>query len=114
MASSRARNSALFLIFSGCVTSSPPASALSFTGGAVSSCARPTGRSGCETTSAISCCAAISASSVGTAKRGVPQKTSFTFLPRAFALHLADLAQHQVALQRTHAKDEQHAVEMID
>src|ERR1700722_8584037 len=60
----------------------------------------------------------MSASSVGTANRGVPQNTSFKAvigaLPLAFALCLANLAQRQVALQRAHTEDEQHAVEMID
>src|SRR6516165_6217176 len=114
MASRRARNSALFLIFSGWVIASPAARAVSFTGGAVSCCERPTGLSGCETTRGISWPATISASSVGTANRGVPQKTSLTFLPRAFALHLADLAEHQVALQGAHAEDEKRAVKVVD
>ena len=82
MASSWARNSWLLRILSGCVTSMPAASAACFTGGAVSCCPRPTGLSGCETTSAISWPAPSRASSVGTANRGVPQKTSFTGHPR--------------------------------
>src|SRR3569833_646493 len=113
IASRRPRNSGLSLIFSGCVTSRPVANAVSFTGGGVTCCERPTGRSGCDTTNAISCPAAIKACKVGTANCGVPQNTSFTALPGAFALHLADLAQHQVALQRAHAEDEQHSVEVV-
>src|ERR1035437_9343491 len=114
MASSCARNSGLFRIFSGCTTARPASSAASLTGGAVSWRSRPTGRSGCVTTSAISCSAARSASSVCTAKRGVPQKTSFISLPLAFALHLANLAQVQVALEGAHAEDEQHSVHVVD
>src|SRR5580698_3889893 len=122
IASSCARNSALLRIFSGCVTASPAAIAVCFTGGAVILPSRPTGRSGCEITSATSCPAATSASSVGTANCGVPQKTSFKRppvsvmgrLPLAFALQLANLAQVQVALERAHAKDEQDSVQVID
>src|SRR6266568_4430965 len=114
MASNCARNSGLFLIFSGCVIASPAAMAICFTGVAATCCVRPTGRSGCETTSAISWPAARNASIVDTAKRGVPQKTIFTLLPLAVALHLANLAQSQVAFERAHSKDEKHAVEMID
>src|ERR1039457_942093 len=118
MASSWARNSELLRIFSGCMTGRPAARAACLTAGAVSCWPRPTGRSGCETASAISWPAASSASRVGTAKLGVPQKTSFTGilagLPLAFALHLADLAQVDVALEGAHAEDEQHAVEVVD
>src|SRR5215469_15381138 len=90
------------------------ASAACFTGDAVNCWVRPTGRSGCETTRAIWCRARISASRVGTAKRGVPHNTNFTFLPSAFALHLADFAQYQIALERAHAEDEEHPVEMVN
>src|ERR1700680_2626249 len=120
MASSCARNSKLLRTLSGCAIGRPAAIAICLTGGGVSSFARPTGRSGCVTTNAISCPAAINASSVGTANRGVPQKMSFMrnpkrpALPRAFALHFANLAQVQVALQRAHAGNEQYAVEVID
>src|SRR5580658_2342845 len=118
MTSSCARNSALLRILSGCATAMPARMAMSLTGGAASCCSRPAGRSGCETTSATSWPADSSASSVGTAKRGVPQKTSFKAttgaLPFAFALRLANLAQGEVAFQRAHAKDEQHAVNVVD
>src|SRR5579871_4783254 len=114
MASMRARNSTLLRIFSGCVTSMPAARAACFTGVAKTSCVRPTGRSGCETTRATLWPAAMSASSVDPAKRGVPQKTSFTALPRALTLHLANLAQRKVALERAHAEDEEYTVEMVD
>src|SRR6516162_5754831 len=114
IASKCERNSALFRIFSGCVSEIPAARAVCLTGGAASCCVRPTGRSGCETTSGISWPAASRASSVGTAKRGVPQKTSLTALPCAFALHLANPAQHHVALKRAHTEDKQHAIEVID
>src|SRR5271170_2168096 len=77
ISSSRARNSALFLIFAGCTTSSPCSRAARFTEGTCNSIPRPAARSGCVTTRATSCPAAITASSVGTANSGVPQKTSF-------------------------------------
>ena len=35
-------------------------------------------------------------------------------LPLARALHLADLAQIEVALEGAHAEDEQHAVDVVD
>src|ERR1019366_392327 len=114
IASSCLRNSALLRIFSGWVTDSPAARAVCFTGGGVSCCVRPAARSGWVTTREISWPAASSASSVATANCGVPQKTSFTPLPCAFALHLANPAQGQVALQGAHAEDEQHAVEVVD
>src|SRR5215469_896774 len=114
IASSCARNSLLLRILSGCVTGKPAASAVCLTGGAMTSCLRPTGRSGCETTSSTSWPANSNVSSVGTANRGVPQKTSFTVLPFSFALQLADLAHSPVALESAHAEDEQDAVEVID
>src|ERR1035437_5103552 len=150
MASNCARNSALVRIFSGCVTAMPAASAVCLTGGAASCWVRPAGRSGWVTTRGISWPAARRASRVGTAKRGVPQKTSFIGvlragrrigvrgfppfrkerewtghgaslplpawrgLPLARALHFADLAQVEVALEGAHAEDEQHAVEVVD
>src|ERR1017187_817804 len=114
MSSSCARNSALLRIFSGCTTAIPAARAACFTGGAVSWCVRPTGRSGCETTSEISCPAPSSASNVGTANPGVPQKTSFTALPLAVGLHLADLAQIQAALQRAHPEQKKNAIQVVD
>src|ERR1017187_4559280 len=114
MASSCARKSVLLRIFSGCVIASPAVKATSFTGGAVSCRERPTGRSGCVTTRATSWPAASKACSVGAANCGVPQKTSLTDLPCAFALHLADPAQGQVALQTAHAKDKQHSVQVVN
>src|ERR1035438_4836784 len=92
----------------------PAVSATCFTGVGSTICLRPTGRSGRVTTSAISWPAACTACSVGTANCGVPQKTTFTSLPRAFALHLANFAQIQIAFESAHAEDEQHPIEMID
>src|SRR6266567_7715877 len=112
--SSCARNSALLRILWGWATGMPAARAVCLRGGATSSWARPTGRSGWVMASAMSWPAACNASSVGTAKRGVPQKTNLTELPRALALHLANFAQRHVALQPAHAEDEQHAVEVVD
>src|SRR5579863_3535481 len=114
IASNWDRNSGLLRILSGCVTCRPKARAACFTGVGSTICLRPTGLSGCETTSAISCSAACNACKVGTANCGVPQKTSFTALPRAFALHLANLAQRQIPFQGAHAKDKQHPIEMVD
>src|SRR5208337_1365756 len=122
IASSCARSSELLRIFSGCVTARPAARAACFTGVGAIWRSRPTGRSGCETTRATSCPAASNASKVGRANCGVPQKTSLrqraafamTVLPDAFALHLANLAQIETALERAHAEDEQHAVKMVD
>src|ERR1039458_427400 len=114
MDSSWARSSGLLRIFSGWVTGRPAACAASLTAGAVSCCVRPVGRSGCETVRATSWPASSSAIREGTANWGVPQKTSFTALPLARALHFADLAQAQVALESAHAEDEQHAVEVVD
>src|SRR5215469_15327399 len=112
--SSCPRNSSLLRILSGCVTGMPSDIAVCLTGGAASFWERPTGRSGCVTASAISWPARCSASRVGTAKRGVPQKTSFTALPPTFALHLADFAEDHVALQPAHAEDEQRSVQVVD
>src|SRR5262249_44164701 len=69
------RKSELVLIFSGCITGNPSSSAFPLTGEAVNSSPRPRGLSGWVTTSLRFSPAAASFSSVGTAKRGVPQKT---------------------------------------
>src|SRR5580704_5784907 len=122
MAASCARNPAFSRIFSGCVIGIPAARAACLTGVGAICCSRPTGRSGCETARAIWCPAATSAPNVGTANCGVPQKTNLSeravfvmaVLPGAFALHLANLAEVETALQRAHAEDEQHAVKMVD
>src|SRR5271170_1783509 len=53
--------------------------------------------------------------SVGTAKEGVPQKTSFIArLPLASLLHLANPAQDQVALECAHAAEKKNTVEVVD
>src|SRR5271168_227389 len=90
------------------------ASAICFTGGASICIPRPLGRSGWVSISAISCPASMSASSVGTANCGVPQKTNFTALPLASLLQLADAALDQIALQGTDPEDEQDAIQVID
>src|SRR5271170_1119227 len=56
----------------------------------------------------------MSASRVGTANCGVPQRTSFIALPLASLLQLADAPLDEVALQRAHAEDEEDAVKMVD
>src|ERR1700744_5204003 len=118
MASRRDCSSALVRIFSGCKTSRPTASASCFTGGTVSAKPRPLGRSGWQSTSSMPWPAARSASSVGTANAGVPQKTSRirdrSPLPFAGALQFADATQDQVTLERTDAEDKQNAVQMVD
>src|SRR5271166_2972795 len=120
MASSWARNSALFLIFSGCTTGMPAAAAASFTGGATLCRPRPLGLSGCVTARTISWPARKTALNVGTANDGVPQKTTFIpdlpsgSLPLAGLLQLANLAQDQVALQGAHALEKQDAIQVID
>src|ERR1035438_1529036 len=45
---------------------------------------------------------------------GGAAEDEFHSLPLARALHLANLAQIEVALQCAHAKDEQHAVEVVN
>src|SRR5271156_3251384 len=61
---------------SGCEIGNLNSSAQCLSGEATISMPRPFGRSGCVTTRRIAKPASISLSSVGTAKRGVPQKTS--------------------------------------
>src|SRR5215468_5472196 len=129
------RNSVFSLIFSGCTTRSPSWCALSFTGDAVNSRPRPRGRSGWVTTSRTWNPVSTSFSSVGTAKRGVPAKTRFmrawwsTEAARGSAdqwarvpqqrsplagLHqLANLAFHQIPLQRAEMAHVQLAVEVV-
>jgi hypothetical protein len=63
------------LMRSGCHTGTPRACAATFTGGGCSCCPRPFGRSGCVTTATTSP-RRKHASSDGTAKSGVPMKTS--------------------------------------
>src|SRR5262245_24965703 len=62
------------------------------------------------------CPSSMSCSSVGTAKSGVPMKTSFMSshgLPRRLC-RLGELLDHAIALEARDAIDEQHAVQMID
>ena len=51
---------------------------------------------------------------VGMANCGVPQKTSLTRLPVPGPLQFANLAQHEIALQRTDAEDEENSVQVVD
>ncbi len=95
------------------------ASAVRFTADCCNSILRPAGRSGCVSTSGISCPRVSRASSVGTAKSGVPQKTSLTGVtsaasPLPVLLELANAPLHEVALQRAYAVDEEYAIEVID
>src|SRR5664279_2626074 len=115
MLSNRARNSSLFLIFSGWATGMPSASAARFTGDAASCMPRPLGRSGWVATSFTRKPAATNFSSVGTAKSGVPQKTKSIMgaLPFALLHQLADLALHHVTLQGADVADIELAVEMV-
>src|SRR5450755_5192599 len=94
---------------------SPRSSAPRFTGEAASSMPRPLARSGCVTTSFTLNPASTNFSSVGTANSGVPQKTrSITAaLPFAQFNELADLALHQVALERADVADVELPVEVI-
>src|SRR5215469_6378031 len=71
----RARNSSLALILSGWVMGRESFNADSLTGEGANARPRPFGRSGCVTTRGIRNPSANSFSRVGTAKRGVPQKT---------------------------------------
>src|SRR5271156_7072121 len=75
IAVSSPRNSELFLMAAGCAMLIPSRVAASFTGDTATSIPRPRGRSGCVTTSGTEWPASTSFSKVGTAKRGVPQKT---------------------------------------
>ena len=60
-------------IFAGCINGNPSSFARTATAGECSCIPRPDGLSDCATTQTISC-ARASASSVGTAKSGVPRK----------------------------------------
>src|ERR1039458_2245858 len=115
MLSNSARNSPLFLIFSGWTMGRPSASAARFTGDSASCMPRPLGRSGWVTTSFTRRPAATSFSSVGTAKSGVPQNTRSIMgaLPFALLDQLADLAFHHVSLQSADVADIELAVEMV-
>src|SRR5215472_5617880 len=93
----------------------PAAMAISFTGGTTVCRPRPPGRSGCVTARATWWPARSTAFRVGTANEGVPQKTSFIGgLPLAGLLHLANLAQDEVALEGAHAAEEEYAVQVVD
>src|ERR1022692_4195420 len=113
MLSNCARNSLLFLIFSGWTSGRSSASAVCFTGDAASCMPRPLGRSGWVATSFTRKPAATSFSSVGTANSGVPQKTRSIMgaLPFTLLDQFADLALHQVALQGAYVTDIKLAVE---
>src|SRR5664280_922913 len=106
MLSNCARNSSLFLIFSGWTIGRSSASAVCFTGDAASCMPRPLGRSGWVATNF---------SSVGTAKSGVPQKTKSIMgaLPFALLHQFADLALHHVALQGADIANIELTVEMV-
>src|SRR5208283_3733723 len=113
--SSVARNSSLFLIFSGWVTGRSSARAVRFTGEAVNSIPRPLGRSGRVATSLIRKPAATSFSRVGTANSGVPQNTRSIMFALPFTLlhQLAHFALEHIALQRADVVDVKLPVEMI-
>src|SRR6516225_5426417 len=138
IARSCARNSSLTLIFSGCVTGIPSCCASRFTAGATTSMPRPLGRSGCATTSFTVKCSA-SASRVGTANSGVPQKTKFIVpsfalrvsrpepshsehqtrnavasLPLSRLLQFLHFAQDQIAFQPAEVANIEPAVQVID
>src|SRR5450759_2709791 len=115
MLSRSARKSSLVLILSGWRTGSPRSIAERFTGEAASSMPRPLARSGWVTTSFTLKPASTSFSSVGTANIGVPQNTrSITAaLPFTQFNELADLALHQVALERADVADVKLSVEVV-
>src|SRR5271157_1179844 len=115
MLSNCARNSSLFLIFSGWVMGRSSASAARLTGDAANFMPRPLGRSGWVATSLMRKPAATSFSSVGTANSGVPQNTKSIMAALPFALlhQLADLALQHVAFQRADVVDVELAVEVI-
>src|SRR5579872_4622749 len=99
---------------SGWYTGRPRRSAVSFTGGGAGCWPRPRGRSGWVTTSRTWWPALAMRSSVGTANAGVPRKTRRigASAPLAGALHLFDLALHQVALEGADVADVEAAVEI--
>src|SRR5271166_5636180 len=94
---------------------SPRSSATRFTGDAASSIPRPLARAGWVTTNFTLKPAATSFSMVGTANVGVPQKTkSITAVSPFAGLHqLADLALHDVALERADVADVELSVEVV-
>src|SRR5260221_2087451 len=103
IATSWSRNSALFLMAPGCSTAMPRRSAASFTGETATSIPRPRGRSGCVTTSGTECPAETSFSNVGTAKRGVPQKTrSISLRSQVSGLHKTKRATGSRATSKAH------------
>src|ERR1035437_5774397 len=110
-----ARNSSLFLIFSGWATARPSASAVRFTGDSASVMPRPLGRSGWVAISFTRKPAATSFSSVGTANCGVPQNTRSIMgaLPFTLLDQFADLALHHVSFQGADVADIKLAVEMV-
>src|SRR6266403_5038298 len=114
-------------IFSGWYTATLAASATFFTAEKETSCPRPRGRSGCVITPTISksdC--ARRCLSVGTANKGVPQKTiriinpprppsgRLRHLPLALFPELLDFSFDQVALQHAQVMQKKNSVEVID
>src|ERR1035441_8630207 len=75
---------------SGWKTGRPRRNAACFTGGGAGVWPRPRGRSGCVTTARTSWPASTTRSSVGTAKAGVPRKTS-RMGPISFAFSITDI-----------------------
>src|SRR5882672_7529154 len=120
--------------FSGCSTGRPRASAVCFTAERRGAWPRPAGRSGWVTTAATWWPRSSRASSAGTAKGGVPMKTSLTrraslaqvgldvrgrvlrgrFLELPVLQELLHAALVEIALQAADAVDEELAVEMVD
>src|SRR5580704_16833813 len=109
-------------IRSGWWTDNPRRSAASFTGGMLSFCPRPLGRSGCVNTAATSCPDSTIRSSVGTANRGVPMKTSLIPAPGLWPLFSSPLVcflqfphlpPDQVSLQRADVADVQRPIQVI-
>src|SRR5690606_22920528 len=103
---------------------SAAARATSLTGGIASFWPRPAGRSGWQTTPTTSC-ASSNRRSVGTAKSGVPKKTTRSLISdvhrrlavverHAFADPLLQAAAVEIALEAADAVYEQLAVEVID
>src|SRR6476646_4261420 len=99
-------------------TGIPRCSARTLAGVAARARPRPFSRSGCVTTAATSCPASRRAAREGTAKAPLPRKTTRTgpgsLLPVVGARLLAQLALHEVSLQRSQAVDEQKAVDVVD
>src|SRR5437899_3269654 len=99
-------------------TGTPRRSATTLAGVADRERPRPFSRSGCVTTAATSWPASSRASSDGTAKAPLPRNTTRTgpssLLPVVGACLLAELALHQVPLERGQTVDEQKPVDMVD